>query len=143
VISDPTNPGSPTHFYITEDGKIPTLFDVNNAPAVTTQQGAIEDWIIENRFTEIHAFHIHQLHFLLLEKNGVPVADDERQLLDGVQIPYWSGRGPYPSVKLRMDFHGPYAGTFVYHCHILQHEDNGMMAIILVLPQAEKNKLPH
>jgi len=68
VISEPTNPGSPTHFYITEDGKIPTLFDVNNAPAVTTQQGAIEDWIIENRFTEIHAFHIHQLHFLLLEK---------------------------------------------------------------------------
>jgi len=42
-----------------------------------------------------------------------------------------------------MDFHGPYAGNFVYHCHILQHEDNGMMAIILVLPQAEKNKLPH
>jgi FtsP/CotA-like multicopper oxidase with cupredoxin domain len=33
-----------------------------------------------------------------------------------------------------MDFRGDIAGDFVYHCHILDHEDNGMMAIIRVLP---------
>jgi hypothetical protein len=35
-----------------------------------------------------------------------------------------------------MDFRGPDVGDFVYHCHILGHEDRGMMAIIQVLPPA-------
>ena len=48
---------------------------------------------------------------------------------------------PYPSVTLRMDFRGPDIGDFVYHCHILDHEDGGMMAIIRVLPQT-KGVLP-
>ena len=34
-----------------------------------------------------------------------------------------------------MDFRGPTVGSFVYHCHILDHEDAGMMAIIQVLPK--------
>jgi hypothetical protein len=33
-----------------------------------------------------------------------------------------------------VDFRGPDIGDFVYHCHILGHEDNGMMAIVRVLP---------
>jgi FtsP/CotA-like multicopper oxidase with cupredoxin domain len=33
-----------------------------------------------------------------------------------------------------MDFRGPDIGDFVYHCHILEHEDGGMMAIVRVLP---------
>ena len=41
---------------------------------------------------------------------------------------------PYPSVTVRMDFRGPDTGDFVYHCHILGHEDNGMMAVIRVIP---------
>jgi FtsP/CotA-like multicopper oxidase with cupredoxin domain len=38
-------------------------------------------------------------------------------------------------VTLRIDFRGPDVGDFVYHCHILNHEDNGMMAIIRVKPR--------
>jgi FtsP/CotA-like multicopper oxidase with cupredoxin domain len=137
VISDPSNPLSPTNFFITVDGAIPTLFSANNPPAVVTHQGAVEDWIIENRATERHEFHFHQIHFLLMEMNGVPVAPHDRQFLDMVDLPYWSGNAgdPYPSVKVRMDFRGPDVGDFVYHCHILGHEDNGMMAIIRVLPR--------
>jgi FtsP/CotA-like multicopper oxidase with cupredoxin domain len=52
-----------------------------------------------------------------------------------IQVPFWSGTGPYPSVTVRMDFRGPDIGDFVYHCHILGHEDNGMMAIIRVRPK--------
>jgi hypothetical protein len=37
-----------------------------------------------------------------------------------------------------MDFRGPLVGDFLYHCHILDHEDNGMMAIIRVLPRGQK-----
>jgi Bacterial Ig-like domain (group 3)/Multicopper oxidase len=54
---------------------------------------------------------------------------------DTVDLPYWDGTSAYHSVKLRMDFRDPnIVGTFVYHCHILQHEDAGMMGSILVLP---------
>lgn len=133
VISDPSDPDSPTNFYITVDGQTPTLFSPDNPPAIVTMQGAVEDWIVENRSMENHEFHIHQIHFLLLEQNGIPVNDP--QYLDTVQVPYWSGSGPYPSVKLRMDFRGPLVGDFVYHCHILGHEDGGMMAIIRVKPR--------
>ncbi len=53
-------------------------------------------------------------------------------------MPYWKGKGaPYPSVTLRMDFRDPNTvGTFVYHCHLLEHEDGGMMGTIRVLPIA-------
>jgi hypothetical protein len=56
--------------------------------------------------------------------------------MDMIQVPFWDGitGHPYPSVTVRMDFRGPDIGDFVYHCHILGHEDNGMMAIIRVLP---------
>jgi FtsP/CotA-like multicopper oxidase with cupredoxin domain len=134
VLSDPNNPASPTNFYITVDGATPTLFDPNNPPAITTTQGSVEDWTIQNRSGEIHEFHIHQIHFQLLAVNGVPVSPAEQQFYDTYQIPYWKGTGPYPSITVRMDFRGPDIGDFVYHCHILGHEDSGMMAIIRVLP---------
>ena len=51
-------------------------------------------------------------------------------------VPYWSGSGPFPSITVRMDFRDPgIAGTFVFHCHILDHEDAGMMEKIQVNPQ--------
>jgi FtsP/CotA-like multicopper oxidase with cupredoxin domain len=132
VLSDPSDPNSPTNFFITVDGQTPVLFDPSNPPAIVTKQGAVEDWTIENRALENHEFHMHQIHFLVLEQNGRSV--DQGQYLDTVQVAYWSGTGPYPSVKVRMDFRGPVVGDFVYHCHILGHEDSGMMAIIRVLP---------
>ena len=134
VISDPNNPLSPTNFFITVDGATPTLFSASNPPAIVTKQGAVEDWTIENRSPETHEFHIHQIHFMLLAVNGVPVPASQRQYYDMYQVPYWNGKGPYPSITVRMDFRGPDVGDFVYHCHILGHEDNGMMATIRVLP---------
>jgi FtsP/CotA-like multicopper oxidase with cupredoxin domain len=133
VLSDPTDPNSATNFYITVDGQLPALFDPNNSPAIVTTQGAVEDWTIENRAMENHEFHIHQIHFLVLAEDNIPVSNG--QYLDTINVPYWSGTGPYPSVTLRMDFRGPDTGDFVYHCHILGHEDNGMMAIIRVNPR--------
>jgi FtsP/CotA-like multicopper oxidase with cupredoxin domain len=135
VLSDPNNPLSPTNFFITVDGAVPKVFDPADAPAIVTTQGAVEEWTVENRSGENHEFHIHQIHFLLLERNGVAVAPEDQQFLDTIEVPYWTGSGPYPSVKLRMDFRGVDVGDFVYHCHILGHEDNGMMAIIRVQPR--------
>jgi FtsP/CotA-like multicopper oxidase with cupredoxin domain len=132
VLSDPTNPNSPTNFYITVAGATPTLFNPNNPPAIVTTQGSVEEWTIENRAMENHEFHIHQIHFLAVGEDGKPIDGQYRDLIN---VPYWSGTGPYPSVTLRMDFRGPDVGDFVYHCHILGHEDSGMMAIIRVLPK--------
>jgi FtsP/CotA-like multicopper oxidase with cupredoxin domain len=139
IITDPSNPLSPTNFYITVDGYTPRLFSPNNPPAITTTQGSVEDWTIENRSQENHEFHLHQIHFLLLAIDGKPGAPEQQQFLDTIQVPYWSGKGPYPSVTVRLDFRGADIGDFVYHCHILGHEDNGMMAIIRVLPISGKS----
>ncbi len=138
VISDPDDPASPTNFYITVDGHTPKLFSPNNPPAIVTTQGSVEDWTVENRSPENHEFHLHQVHFLLLAVNGKAVSADQQQYLDTIQVPYWSGSGPYPSVKVRVDFRGADIGDFVYHCHIMGHEDNGMMAIVRVLPISGK-----
>ena len=100
-----TGPGGgdgQTNFYITVDGATPTLFNPANPPAITTQQGAVEDWTIENRSTEDHEFHIHQIHFKLLQRDGRPVAPADRQMLDTVQVPYWTGTGPL-SERYRAD----------------------------------------
>jgi FtsP/CotA-like multicopper oxidase with cupredoxin domain len=123
----------PIQFYITVDGQKQKVFEPNEKPAITTKVGAVEDWTIENRALETHAFHIHQIHFQVLEVDGKPAPNQD--LRDTIEIPYWSGTGPYHSVKVRMDFRDPVtAGTFVFHCHILLHEDLGMMHKILVEP---------
>jgi FtsP/CotA-like multicopper oxidase with cupredoxin domain len=119
-------------FYIVVDGKNPVPYDPNNGPDIVTHKGAIEDWTIENHTAEVHEFHIHQIHFLVEEVNGKPVPKSERQWRDTYQVSYWNLKAPYPSIKVRMDFRGAVVGDFVYHCHILDHEDGGMMAIIRV-----------
>jgi hypothetical protein len=71
------------------------------------------------------------------EINGSqPNPSIENQVIDTIQVPFWDGNPehPYPSVTVRMDFRGADIGDFVYHCHIAEHEDAGMMAIIRVMP---------
>jgi FtsP/CotA-like multicopper oxidase with cupredoxin domain len=141
-VTDPNNPNSAIEFYITVDGKTPALFDPQSGlPDIVAQQGTVEDWIIENRSNELHAFHIHQLHFQLLEYLGRPL--NEPFLRDTVNVPYYKDNMlVYPSVKLRMDFRDPNTvGTFLYHCHLLEHEDGGMMGLIRVEP-ADGAKTP-
>jgi FtsP/CotA-like multicopper oxidase with cupredoxin domain len=123
----------PTNYFITVQGQQPMVFNPDLPPAIVTNVGAVEDWTIENHSSEEHAFHIHQLHFLVMAINGQPLPTPVMQ--DTVPVPYWDGKSPYPSVKVRVDFRDPeIAGTFVYHCHVLDHEDGGMMAEIQVNP---------
>ena len=133
----------PTQFFITEVGQTPVVFDNNNPPAVVTTQGSVEKWIIQNTAQENHEFHMHQIHFQVLsqdnfEANGAAQAPAiNGQFLDMIEVPFWVGKKnvPLPQVQLLMDFRGMDIGTFVYHCHILSHEDLGMMAIIQVNPK--------
>lgn len=90
--------------------------------------GHVEDWVITNdttQFNEMHVFHIHQGDFLVLDDGtGTP---DLNGFRDVVNLP--AGK----TVRIRMAFKDPeQVGVFVYHCHILFHEDNGMMQSICV-----------
>jgi FtsP/CotA-like multicopper oxidase with cupredoxin domain len=134
-LVDPNDPTSATEFYVTVDGQAPQMFDPKSGvPNILARQGTVEDWIIENRSAELHAFHIHQLHFLLLDYLGRAV--NEPFLRDTVNVPYYNGRTlTYPSIRVRMDFRDPNTiGDFPYHCHLLEHEDGGMMGLIRVEP---------
>jgi FtsP/CotA-like multicopper oxidase with cupredoxin domain len=134
-LVDANDPTSAVEFYLTVDGQEAKMFDMDaELPNIVAQQGTVEDWIIENRSSELHAFHIHQLHFLLLDYSGKLVNEDF--LRDTVNVPYYNAHTlSYPSVRLRMDFRDPnMIGTFVYHCHLLEHEDKGMMGSIRVDP---------
>ncbi|HZR56026.1 MAG TPA: multicopper oxidase domain-containing protein [Terriglobales bacterium] len=138
-VRDPKNPSSSTTFYITEEGHAPAAFDPTlGIPNITVRQGDVENWVIENRSQELHTFHIHQTHFLVMERDGVPV--HEPYLRDTVNVPFWDGNSQeYPSITLRMDFRSSsIIGTFPYHCHILQHEDAGMMGLVQVKPAIRK-----
>jgi len=103
------------------DGK---TFDMTRTD-IRVKLGAVEEWTIRNESDELHTFHIHQGPYQLTEINGVPQpADDHRDIVD---VPI---RG---EVKVVIPFTNPtIVGRFVYHCHILSHEDKGMMATIEV-----------
>jgi FtsP/CotA-like multicopper oxidase with cupredoxin domain len=134
---DLKDPSVSPRYFITVEGETPKAFDMNfSKPDITVRQGTVEDWVIENRAQEAHAFHIHQLHFQVIERDGKAVSEPFWR--DTVDLPYWDGKSTsYPRVKLRMDFRGQnIVGTFVFHCHILEHEDAGMMGSIEVLPAA-------
>jgi suppressor of ftsI len=117
-----------TVFYI--NGK---TFDPNRVDT-RVSFGTVAEWTIRNWSTEVHAFHIHQLDYLVTEVNGQSQFRSYRQ--DTVQLPYSDGKTP-TVVKIKLWFTGAnITGKFVYHCHILEHEDAGMMATILLADSA-------
>jgi suppressor of ftsI len=118
-------------FYI--NGK---AFGMDDPPAVVARSGTVEEWTIENATDEAHVFHIHQVHFVAESIGGVRVS--QRSWLDTIDVPprrrLPTGKTLPGRVRLIVDFRDPIVrGAFVYHCHILDHEDRGMMAKIRVL----------
>ena len=131
-----------TTFFMAAQGQPEQPFDPNAPASIVATQGTVEEWTVENRTGENHEFHVHQLHFLVESQNDFEINGAHRapgvtgQYLDTVEVPYWDQNPshPFPNVKLLVDFRGPDIGNFVYHCHIAEHEDKGMMSIIEVRP---------
>ena len=106
-------------FYI--NGK---RYSPEDAPMTRVRVGAYQHWRVVNKTHEVHPFHIHQVHFLFNATNDRP--EPQREWLDTVNVP---AEG---SVDLIMDFTDPIIrGMSLFHCHLLNHEDKGMMAKIL------------
>jgi FtsP/CotA-like multicopper oxidase with cupredoxin domain len=99
-------------------------FAADDNPMTSARVGTYQHWRIVNQTAELHPFHIHQVHFLAYAENGVPLAHPA--WLDTVNVPYGG------SVDVIVDFTDPVIkGMAVFHCHLLNHEDKGMMAKIL------------
>lgn len=93
-------------------------------PMPRTKVGSFQHWRIVNATRELHPMHFHQVHFLAYAENGKPIANPV--WLDTVNVPYGE------TVDAVMDFTNPVIkGMSVFHCHLLNHEDKGMMAKIL------------
>ncbi|MFJ6795120.1 multicopper oxidase family protein [Streptomyces sp. NPDC091268] len=88
----------------------------------TVAFGTSEVWTVTNANKFVpHNFHMHLVQFRVLERNGAPVAPGEAGLKDTVRLM------PGETVKLHATFN-TYKGTYVYHCHMLDHSAMGMMA---------------
>jgi bilirubin oxidase len=90
---------------------------------VSTTVGATEIWEIENIVGMDHPFHLHGFQFQVLDRDGVP--EPYRAWKDMLNIrKHTSAR-----IIVRYD---DYPGKWMFHCHILDHEDHGMMGVLEV-----------
>jgi FtsP/CotA-like multicopper oxidase with cupredoxin domain len=87
----------------------------------TVQFGTVEEWLLTNTSTLDHPMHLHVWPMQIIEQGGRPV--DTTLWQDVVNIPARS------TTRVRIAF-DDFSGRTVYHCHILDHEDNGMMGVI-------------
>lgn len=90
---------------------------------MTAKLGATEIWEIENLVGMDHPFHLHGFQFQVLDRNGVP--EPARRWKDTVNVP----KHETARFIVRYDDFG---GKWMFHCHILAHEDHGMMGVLLV-----------
>jgi FtsP/CotA-like multicopper oxidase with cupredoxin domain len=99
-------------------------------------QSTTEEWTLQNYTLEFHAFHIHQIHFRDISAGTLDPLDTP--LLDTVNVPPAVNNNGMPGApgqtKIRLTLTKAQIGEFVFHRHILEHEDNGMMQKIRVVP---------
>ena len=132
-ITDTTNPNFHEHPFAPEYRGGET---VPSNPDIVVKHGTIEEWYLFNTTLEAHSFHIHQMAFAAEDEPGGPVMLDTAVVPAGKAMP--NAKDPdYPLIKpsrtrLLLDFRNVPRGVFVFHCHMLFHEDRGMMATIRV-----------
>lgn len=90
----------------------------------TVKLGSTEIWEIENYSAMMmrlpHSMHLHDVQFQILDRNGKKPPLYERGRKDTVLV------APGEKVRIITRFED-YTGIYMYHCHLLEHEDNGMM----------------
>jgi len=112
-----------------------------NVPLIQPRLGSIEEWRFVNNNNDEHPIHIHVNDFQVTHyfdpSTGLKTGPDMWGL-DNANVPV-PVLGPGETViqpgelSLRMSF-DDFTGIFVMHCHRLNHEDNGLMALINVIP---------
>jgi FtsP/CotA-like multicopper oxidase with cupredoxin domain len=114
-------------------------YEPTNAP-VNVPWGQVQEWTLVNQTDALHTFHIHQTDFWIVSVNGV--AEPDRVLRDNVPLGvHPDGKGGFEgdTVVVRFVFDPIAEGPFVFHCHVLQHEDEGMMHNVCVYDPRDPN----
>ena len=94
----------------------------------TVQLGDTEIWEIFNMSMVAHPFHIHDVQFYILDRNGVIPPENERGRKDVVLVKNMETVRFIAKFEDHADDEVPY----MYHCHMLQHEDEGLMGQFIV-----------
>ncbi|WJV46746.1 multicopper oxidase family protein [Streptomyces flavofungini] len=97
-------------------------------------RGATETWTVRNDNGMPHNFHVHDVQFRVLEVNGETPPPELRGPKDTVFLPNGT------TMKLALRFTGPAdpKTPYMYHCHLLSHEDGGMMGQFVVVEKGQK-----
>jgi FtsP/CotA-like multicopper oxidase with cupredoxin domain len=95
----------------------------------TVKLGATEEWRITNESPMLHPFHIHDVQFLVRSRNDRPAPEHERGWKDTVAV----RPGETVSVVAQFKDYADPDNPYMYHCHILEHEDRGMMGQFVVV----------
>ena len=112
-------PGPPINGKIMDMGRIDEV----------VRLGDIEIWEVDNRGGQAHPFHIHLVQFQILDRNGQPPTGAELGWKDTVLVP----AGDIVRIIMPFDRYADPEVPYMYHCHIMEHEDNGMMGQFLVV----------
>ena len=136
VFTDPGQPGGDPELF-TINGR---TFDESCVDTLVPL-GNVERWTILNEAQEEHVFHIHQTDFQVVARGGLAVPfygyQDTVNLPSATVDPSTGQLVPSRTVIV-IPFTNPViVGEFVYHCHIVQHADQGMMASIQVYDPAQ------
>jgi FtsP/CotA-like multicopper oxidase with cupredoxin domain len=123
------------HFdFVGDDAAIDSIVYKPTDRPVSIPWHRVQEWTLINRTGSLHTFHIHQTDFAIISVNGEPM--DERLLRDNIPIGvHLAADGKTvvgDTVVVRFTFEDIAAGPFVFHCHVLQHEDEGMMKNVCV-----------
>jgi FtsP/CotA-like multicopper oxidase with cupredoxin domain len=126
---------------IPKPGDYPSFGTADSPSDLCIRYGSVERWVLVNDTDECHNFHIHQTHFRVRkialvdgEKANSCLGDRKASIVlntlhDNFPMP------PGSRIVVDIPFTRPQQiGKFVYHCHILGHEDKGMMATVEVVP---------
>ena len=99
----------------------------------TVPLGNTEIWSLTNQTPIAHPFHIHDVQFFILDINGTPPPPELQGFNDVVLVPAGNG-----NVRFIAQFNDHSNNTipYMYHCHMLTHEDMGMMGQFLVIDPA-------
>ena len=108
------------------------IFDIDFVNETVTLDD-IEVWSITNNTNIAHPFHIHDIQFYILDKNGVAPPENEQGLKDVVLVE----RNQTVRFITRFDDFADPEVPYMYHCHILPHEDGGMMGQFIVVQEED------
>lgn len=130
----------------TTDGGVPVEYEWKDAVTDNPVVGSTEVWEFVNTTADAHPMHVHEVAFEVVNREGLVLTEDDEVAepiqLDGVVTPpepWETGRKDtviaYPGHVTRVRATFDTAGQFVWHCHIVEHEDNEMMRPYRIGPE--------